>query len=62
VRKDIPEQKKGDKKLSLHPLSFEEALRDLLETEPPKEKQEKKTPAKRRKRSIEKASDHSASS
>ncbi len=31
-----------DKKISLHPLTFEEALKGLLETEPPKEKQEKK--------------------
>jgi len=38
-------------------LEFEEALKGLLETEPPKEKQEKKTPTKRRKRSTEKASD-----
>lgn len=55
----MPEQKKPkqDKKLSLAPLSFDEALKGLLETEPPKEKQEKKTPTKRRKRSTEKTTD-----
>ncbi len=50
-----PKKPKGDKKISLHPLSFEEALKGLLETEPPKEKQEKKkTPTKRRQRSTSK--------
>jgi hypothetical protein len=37
----MPEQKKPkqDKKISLHPLEFEEALKGLLTTElPPKEK------------------------
>jgi hypothetical protein len=51
----MPEQKKDDKKISLHPLNFEEALKELLETEPPKEKQEKKkTPTKRRQRNTSK--------
>jgi hypothetical protein len=45
-----PKKPKQEKKLSLYPLSFNEALKGLLETEPPKEKQEKKTPTKRRKR------------
>lgn len=45
----MSEQKKpNDKKLSLHPLSFDEALKGLLQTEPLKEKQEKKSPAKHR--------------
>jgi len=38
--RSMPEQKKDDKKLSLHPLTFDEALKGLLETEPPEEKQE----------------------
>jgi hypothetical protein len=57
MRVVMPEQKKpkDDKKLSLHPLPFEEALKGLLETEPPKEKQEKKkTPTKRRQRNTSK--------
>lgn len=45
----MSEQKKpADKKLSLHPLSFDEALKGLLATEAPKEKQEKKTPTRRK--------------
>ena len=49
----MPEQKKtNDKKLSLHPLEFEEALKGLLATPPPKEEQEKKDkPLRSRKRS-----------
>lgn len=51
----MPEQKKTyDKKLSLRPLKFEEALKGLLATEPPpKEEQEKKdkSATKRRSRS-----------
>jgi hypothetical protein len=53
----MPEQKKKtDKNLSLHPLSFEDALKGLLATEPPsKEEQEKKDkPARQRKRSTSK--------
>ena len=46
-----PKRPKQDRKISLNPLSFDEALKGLLETEPPKEKQEKKTPTKRRKSS-----------
>ena len=38
----MPEQKKDDKKISLHPLTFDEALKGLLETELPEEKQEQK--------------------
>ena len=55
----MSEQKKtNDKILSLAPLSFEDALKGLLATEPPpKEKQEKKTPAKRRSRSTSKKTD-----
>ncbi|HLX57945.1 MAG TPA: hypothetical protein VKR83_13055 [Ktedonobacteraceae bacterium] len=46
-----PKQPKQDKKLSLHPLEFEEALKGLLATEPPpKEKKDKPVP-KRRSRS-----------
>ena len=54
----MPEQKKKtDKKLSLHLLNFEDALKGLLATEPPpKEKQEKKTPTKPRKRNTGKKS------
>lgn len=38
---------KQDKKLSLHPLQFQEALKGLLETEPPlKEKKDKQAPKK----------------
>jgi hypothetical protein len=51
----MPESKKtSDKKISFAPLTFDEALKGLLETEPPKEKQEKKTPTKQRKRSTNK--------
>lgn len=56
----MTEQKKPkeDKKISLHPLQFEEALKGLFETEPPpKEQQEKKTSTKWRKRSTDKVSD-----
>ena len=53
----MPEPTKDDKKISLHPLTFEEALKGLLETEPPKEKQEKKTLTKRRQRSTSKKTD-----
>jgi hypothetical protein len=58
----MPEEKtpKQDKKLSMYPLTFEEALRGALQVEPPpKEPKEKKgKPApKRRKRSTGKASD-----
>ena len=51
MRFDMPEEKtpKLDKKLILHPRSFNEALKGLLATEPPKEKQEKKKTAKQRK-------------
>jgi hypothetical protein len=31
-REAMPEQKKNDKKLSLHPRNFEDALKDLLAT------------------------------
>lgn len=44
----MPEPKKDNKKLSLRPLNFEEALKGLLETEPSKETQEKKATSKRR--------------
>ena len=45
----MPEQKKTtDKKLSLHPLDIEEALKGLLVAEPPKEKQEKMISTERR--------------
>ncbi|HEY6539547.1 MAG TPA: hypothetical protein VIZ18_01360 [Ktedonobacteraceae bacterium] len=40
-----PKQPKQDKKLSLHPLEFEDALRGLLATEPPP-KEKKKSAAK----------------
>jgi hypothetical protein len=53
----MPEQKKKtDKKLSLVPLNFEDALKGLLATEPPpKEKKDKPAP-KQRKRSTGKKS------
>lgn len=51
----MPEPKKtSDKKISLAPLTLDEALKGLLETEPQKEKQEKKTSTKRRKPSTNK--------
>lgn len=48
----MPEQKKSkqDKKLSLHPLDFEDALKSLLATEPPPKEKKDKPAAKRRKR------------
>jgi hypothetical protein len=53
------QQKKPDnnKRISLHPLSFEEALKGLLQTEPPPKEQKEKPAPKRRKHSIGKASD-----
>jgi hypothetical protein len=54
----MPEQKKGaDKKLWLVPLLFDEALKGLLETEPPNEKQEKKTSTKHCKHRTSKKTD-----
>lgn len=52
------QKKKTDKKLSLHPLNFEDALKGLLATEPPSKEQEKKDkPAtKQRKRNTGKKS------
>ena len=56
----MSEQKKPkqDKKLSLHPLEFEEAVKGLLATPPPKEEEKKDKPAtKRRSRSTGKKTD-----
>jgi len=57
----MSEQKKpkDDKKISLHPLTFEDALKGLLQTEPPPKEQKDKPTPKRRKRSTEKAPDTS---
>jgi hypothetical protein len=46
----MPEQKKNDKKLSLAPLDFEEALKGLLATEPPPKEKKDKPATKRRSR------------
>jgi hypothetical protein len=51
----MPEPKKSsEKKISLAPLTFDEALKGLLETEPAKEKEEKKATTKPRKRTTSK--------
>ncbi len=47
----MPEEKtpKQDKKLSMYPLSFEDALRGALQVEPPpKEKKDKPAPKRRK--------------
>ena len=51
----MPEQKKPkqDKKISLHPLQFEEALKGLLETEPPPKEKKDKPATKRRSKTTE---------
>lgn len=41
-------KKQNNKKISLHPLSFEDALRGLLQTEPPPKEQKDKPASKRR--------------
>jgi hypothetical protein len=50
----MPEQKKNDKKLSLAPLDFEEALKGLLATEPPPKEKKDKPATKRRTRNTDK--------
>jgi hypothetical protein len=48
MREAMPEQRKTNgKKISLHPFDFEEALKGLLATEPPKEKKDKPAPKRR---------------
>ncbi len=54
----MAEQRKTTaKKLSLQPPPFDVALKVLLETEPPKEKQEKKSPVKQRSGNMRNTSD-----
>ena len=51
----MPEQKKtNDKKISLAPLNFEEALKGLLATEPPQKEKKGKPATKRRSRKTDK--------
>lgn len=45
----MPEPKRGnEKKFSLYPMPFEEALKKALQAKPPEETQEKKATSKRR--------------
>ena len=51
----MPEEKQEDKKISLHPLTFEEAVKGLIATGLPEEKEKKKkAPPKRRQRTDKK--------
>jgi hypothetical protein len=57
----MPEQKKtNDKKLSLAPLDFEEALKGLLATEPPQKEKKDKPATKRGKRNTDKKTEKQA--